>query len=383
MFNGSNWQEVAKLSGNVDSENTWHHPVLTIDGDYLVSNFQFRFRAKMDKSDEDANVDNVKLVATSLAGPPNVLPVAVAGGSNEGSEDSAVIFGASGSYDPDGTIVKYTWDFGDGTVQESTSDDPISHTYLWGAAFDVTLTVEDDRGGTATDQATVVITELNDAPVADPGGPYSGTVGSAISFNGSGSSDFDNLDGTAANDQLLTYEWDFGDETDPAFGITVGHTFAADGDYTVTLTVSDQTDSVMQSVTVHVAAEQATLHVGDLDGTINNLGRFWQAVVTITVLADGGGPVENATVYGTWSGNASGTVTVMTDLNGQATVVSQNVLYKKDSVVFTVDNITHATLSYDPDANEDPDRRTVTAWPSWSLMMAQPRPRRACERRPI
>ena len=36
FFNGSSWQEVAKLSGNVDAENTWHNPVLTIDGEYLV-----------------------------------------------------------------------------------------------------------------------------------------------------------------------------------------------------------------------------------------------------------------------------------------------------------------------------------------------------------
>ena len=74
-------------------------------------------------------------------------------------------------------------------------------------------------------------------------------------------------------------------------------------------------------------------HVDDLDGTVNDLGRFWQAVVTITVLDEGGGPVNNAAVYGMWSGNASGIVTEMTNANGQGTVVSQNVLYKKDGVV--------------------------------------------------
>ena len=67
FFNGSSWQEVAKLSGNVDTENTWHNELLTIDGQYLVSNFQFRFRAKMSGSDEDANVDNVQLIGISAA----------------------------------------------------------------------------------------------------------------------------------------------------------------------------------------------------------------------------------------------------------------------------------------------------------------------------
>ncbi len=67
FFSGSNWQEVAKLSGNVDTENTWHNEVLTIDGEYLSSNFQFRFRAKMSGSDEDANVDNVQLIGIVAA----------------------------------------------------------------------------------------------------------------------------------------------------------------------------------------------------------------------------------------------------------------------------------------------------------------------------
>ena len=49
--------------------------MLTIDGSYLVDNFQFRFRGKMSGSDEDADVDNVRLVATSLATPPNVAPI--------------------------------------------------------------------------------------------------------------------------------------------------------------------------------------------------------------------------------------------------------------------------------------------------------------------
>ena len=54
-------RKLPNCSGNVDAENVWHSPVVDIDGSYLVSNFQFRFRAKMSGSDEDANVDNVQL----------------------------------------------------------------------------------------------------------------------------------------------------------------------------------------------------------------------------------------------------------------------------------------------------------------------------------
>ena len=70
----------------------------------------------------------------------------------------------------------------------------------------------------------------NAAPAANAGGPYSGTVGVAVSFDGSGSSD---PDGDA-----LTYAWDFGDGN-TGTGAVASNTYAAAGTYTVTLTVTD------------------------------------------------------------------------------------------------------------------------------------------------
>jgi hypothetical protein len=133
----------------------------------------------------------------------------------------------------------------------------------------------------------------------------------------------------------------------------------------------------VQSTTVEITVEPfaTTMHVSDLDGAVNDLGRFWQAVVTITVLDDAGAAVPNATVDGTWSGNTSGSESVTTDTNGQATVISDKVLYKKDMVIFTVDNLTDPTpLTYDPADNTDPDGdsdgTTIIVWqtPPESLM---------------
>ncbi|HMG44326.1 MAG TPA: PKD domain-containing protein [Acidimicrobiales bacterium] len=66
-------------------------------------------------------------------------------------------------------------------------------------------------------------------PVADPGGPYSGAEGSAVSFDGSGS-----LDPSGGG---LSFEWDFGDGT-TGTGPTPTHSYVDDGDYTVTLKVT-------------------------------------------------------------------------------------------------------------------------------------------------
>lgn len=57
-----------------------------------------------------------------------------------------VNFDASSSYDPDGSIDIYTWDFGDGTGT-TTASPWVSHYYGYGAQWmDVTLWVTDNLG---------------------------------------------------------------------------------------------------------------------------------------------------------------------------------------------------------------------------------------------
>jgi len=57
---GSSWQEKARLRGNVDAEDVWHAKSIEVNN---ISGLQIRFRGKMSNSSEDANVDNVRVVA--------------------------------------------------------------------------------------------------------------------------------------------------------------------------------------------------------------------------------------------------------------------------------------------------------------------------------
>lgn len=99
-------------------------------------------------------------------------------------------------------------------------------------------TSEPVPGPTSTPGPTVVITpescENNQPPVANAGGPYNAMMGKGqafVTFDGSGSSDSDG--------NIIKYEWDFGDGSDPGEGETVVHGYTGQGTYEATLTVTD------------------------------------------------------------------------------------------------------------------------------------------------
>ncbi|RLC79204.1 MAG: hypothetical protein DRJ03_23935 [Chloroflexi bacterium] len=58
-----------------------------------------------------------------------------------------ITFDASKSYDPDGTIVSYEWDFGDGSTANGSV---VTHAYKKSGTFTVTLTLTDDDGQVST-----------------------------------------------------------------------------------------------------------------------------------------------------------------------------------------------------------------------------------------
>ena len=81
---------------------------------------------------------------------PNEPPVAVATSDvSRGRAPLPVAFSGAGSSDPDGVIVSYSWDFGDGTVSGDVTDADINHTYTAAGNYIAVLTVTDNRGLTA------------------------------------------------------------------------------------------------------------------------------------------------------------------------------------------------------------------------------------------
>src|SRR5690606_3997177 len=93
---------------------------------------------------------------------PNQAPVAsFVADPSSGVAPLEVSFDASGSEDPDGEIVSYEWDFGDGNSGEGAV---VSHTFEEPGSYEVTLTVTDDRSAARRVGETSGVTA---APVPD------------------------------------------------------------------------------------------------------------------------------------------------------------------------------------------------------------------------
>jgi parallel beta-helix repeat protein len=84
-----------------------------------------------------------------------------------------VFFDASSSYDPDGTIISYRWNFGDGTTAEGKI---LSHRFRGAQnepkTYTVTLTLEDNDGATDTETTPVTVEPLT--KLVDVGSGYLG-----------------------------------------------------------------------------------------------------------------------------------------------------------------------------------------------------------------
>ena len=141
-------------------------------------------------------------VNTSTAS--SMIPVADAGGPySTALTNSSLLFDGSASFDPDGEIVNYSWDFGNGERQFGSS---VNYRYNSSGDYNVTLTVMDDDG--LMDDDTVMITilldtdgdgwsdEVEQSYNSDDDDPFDGPLDS----DGDGIPDDDSADGKYLGD---------------------------------------------------------------------------------------------------------------------------------------------------------------------------------------
>jgi len=208
---------------------TFTHP-----GTYLI---------KLTVIDDEGAVD-IQQVAIVVTDAP---PIAQASVNNDAPlPGDTVIFSATGSYDLQGDIVSYHWEFGDG---KTGTGETVQHTYIQGDYYVVTLTVTDESGEMAQTNLG-----MNVQPGQSVCGDDSPSCGSDIqplaiitskyfSCTSNGQvGDPITLDGAASRPavgSMVSYHWDFGDGS-TGTGVSVSHVYSTPWTYIITLTVVDE-----------------------------------------------------------------------------------------------------------------------------------------------
>ncbi len=138
---------------------------------------------------------------------------------------NVVFFDAHWSAAFPGSIVQYTWDFGDGSPPVKTTDPLTTHIFLSSSRTSlVTLSVLDSRGLANTVAHLVSFTLV---PRLDYRPPRP-MVGQSVVFNASGTISYAG--------KILGLEWDFGDGSKGS-GDIIRHAYSMPGIYRVILTV--------------------------------------------------------------------------------------------------------------------------------------------------
>jgi PKD repeat protein len=187
-----------------------------------------------------ADVYTVKLTVTDAKGGTNTATQTVTVGNPAPNaaptaefsfqcpaEGLTCTFADNGSIDTDGSVSGWSWDFSDGT---STEQKP-SHTFAAGGDHAVTLTVKDNKG-LASAPVTHTVTVTAPPPPANTA-PTAAFTTSCTNLACTFTDQSSDPDQTSVS---LGRSWNYGDNTS---GTTASHTYSAGGNYTVTLTVTD------------------------------------------------------------------------------------------------------------------------------------------------
>jgi MYXO-CTERM domain-containing protein len=222
---------------------------------------------KPDRTDGDHDLDSGDIPLDSgdpidSATDANQAPEADAGDDAEGSVGVVVGLDGSGSTDPDGDPLTYTWRLVGQPSSSSASlvdDDRADPQFIPDVAgrYVVGLVVSDGALDSAEDSVEITVTEANGAPIANAGPNQSVTTGDTVTLDGSGSSD--------PEEDPLQFAWTLvtrpsGSSASLSSSSSATPRFTADvaGSYEISLTVSDGSDvSAPDSVTV-VASESSS-----------------------------------------------------------------------------------------------------------------------------
>ncbi len=304
----------------------------------------------------------------------------------------AINFDASESTDEDGDELSYTWDFGDGSSEETT--EKVAHTYATKGIYTVTLTVDDGRGDENGSISTAQIQIKVDEALVENRKPEAKIKADVTEGYSPLTIKFDASESTDADGDALTYTWDFGDDSEKKIGEKVEHVFQAVGTYIVTLIADDGHEGEKKSkaiatlqitvkpenkVPVAKIVTDLTKGYGPLTVNFDASGSTDADGHSLTYTWDFGDGSESATgekVKHTFDKEGSYSVVLIVDdgqgaANGGTSFTKTTITVEKNTApvaVFTTD-ITEGTaplrVKFDASGSSDADNHTFTC--SWDF----------------
>lgn len=170
------------------------------------------------------SISNEKLAATFTADPES------------GEAPLTVSFDASTSVDPDGTIDSYEWDLNEDGKYGDETGPKTEYTFGKAGTYKIGLRVTSTTGDFNTYEKEIVVKKA-----VEPKAIIT-VVGNPTEYNTDVQYTFKADDSASPNGKITKYEWDFGDESQPATTKTASHTYTKIGKYEITLKVTDETD---------------------------------------------------------------------------------------------------------------------------------------------
>jgi PKD repeat protein len=208
-------------------------------------------------------------VQVSVVNHPELQPIAKAGEDKRVMVDQKVTFDGSASQGREGVVYIYVWDFGNG---DSAMGQIVEYAYKTRGTYTATLLMWDELGNYATDDLIVTVVVKNVAPTVNAG--PDATINEGSTFTSCGSfTDSDSADWTATVD--------YGDGSgarplalNPDKTFVLSHTYADNGAYNVTVTVTDDDGGVGSDTAVVSVNNMAPVVNAGPDTTINEGGVF-------------------------------------------------------------------------------------------------------------
>lgn len=213
---------------------SWTTHAFAGPGTYLVS-LWVRDNCRAESSMADIVIVNILDPCSR-----NQIPVSFAGPDFEILAGESTTLNGLASFDPDGIISAYWWNFGDDQFTGWTLDGVVEHIYITPGLYVVTLWVKDNCDVFSLPESLLLtVTDQHDctdnlSPIADAGADLLSYVAEMIALDGSGSTDRDGA--------IQAFWWNFGDGqyTGWVLSSVAEHTYVAPGSYTPTLWVRDE-----------------------------------------------------------------------------------------------------------------------------------------------